>query len=510
MQTDRQDLDKRYINLLCVEPHITFPPCNGSLKLTEYGFDVNYEDETDCADVNKTCTEIDKFISKRPEVGDEGGEPPIVPDPVETGDLSGDYSFAKSSELDDGRLLTIHYGNPSQYKVGGIKLTLLNIPASGDPTHSVTIDIETPGGSPISAREDVDVITFGSDTFVIAYHDTGLGESKLLKGSISSGVPPVITFDSYVRKIADQRMYSANFVKLGSDAGFAIFINLVLTTAGSAIMLAYTYSGGVFTEFINKKTIIAAFPVSLGLPGPPLYAPPDACGGSVVYNYVKQFYSFNVALVKETDDYYQFAGGYMQVAVINYVQILNAWGWCLPLPAPITKTIFVPTSIKIYKSDGSVLYWHTETYWRKAGGLIGYLEFKRLGSTQRAVGIYPAVGDDGHIVIGLELSGNYAIPRRAFKFHSVTVLTDGGIYSFNNEYFGVAITGAGGVTDFYPVIWLENNNFFGYLGEGSKVVIAGGSTVHLRGITMSNGRVCVLRTYSGYYGWIYLLDIGYV
>ncbi|KKK60483.1 hypothetical protein LCGC14_3023920, partial [marine sediment metagenome] len=81
---DRQDLDKRYINLLCVEPHITFPPCNGSLKLTEYGFDVSYEDETDCADINETCTIIDKFISKRPEAGDPGGLPDVpIPEPVE-------------------------------------------------------------------------------------------------------------------------------------------------------------------------------------------------------------------------------------------------------------------------------------------------------------------------------------------------------------------------------------------------------------------------------------------
>ncbi len=508
MQTDRQDLDKRYINLLCVEPHIAFPPCDGSLKLTEYGFDVSYENETDCADVNKTCTIIDKFISKRPEAGDPGGLPDVpIPEPVETGDLSGDYSFGKSSELDDGRLLTIHYGDPGSYKLGLIELTLFNIPVSGDPVNLVSVSVETPGGSPITAREAIDVITFGSDTFVIAYYDIVLGESKLLKGSISG---LVITFDEYITKIADERMYQVNFSKFDSDEGFALFVNKKITTASSMVILAYTYSGGIFTEFITKQALVSAFPSSLGLPGPPLYDPPDACGGEVVYNYAKQHYGFSMALIKETANYYQFAGGYMQSAVVNYVQILNAFSWCFTLPAQINKVIFVPTTIKMYKDDGAVLYWHSELYWKEAGALIGYLEFVRLGSTERVVGVMPAPGSSRHMTVGLKLSGNYAIPRRTFKLPSEAPFTNGAVYNLGNEYFAIAVTGDSGFVDFYPAIWLEDGSFFGYLGEDSKIILTSGNNLEIKGLAMSNGRVFVSKTYYGFHGKVHLLDVSYV
>ena len=498
MQTDRQDLDKRYI---------TFPVCNGSLLLTKYDYSAVYESETSCADVKKVCTLIEKSISKRPEAGDGGGVPDIpIPDPAETGLLTGDHTFAKSSELDDGRLLVIHYGAISQYKKGYIKLSLYNMPGSGNPSNIITVDIETPTGSTIYAYNDIDVITFGSDTFLIVFNSAS--QSRIIQGTIAG---TVFTFDSYLTTIGSEQMYSVNFNKFPNGDGFALFVNKIITgSVRSMVILSYTYSGGVFTELITKQTLEAAYPVSVSVPVPPLYDPPDACGGSTIYNEAYQSYGFAMALIRETDSYYHFIGGHTQYGVINWRQIYNAHYWCFPLPAPIGRTIFVPTSIRIYKSTGNVSYWHSEAYRRDSGGLIGYLEVKRLGSTQRVVGVYPAPGDDGHKVIGLELVGNYAFPKRAFKLPAVTSLTDGGIYSISDEYFAVAVTGTGGVADFYPVIWLENNAFFGYLGEASKITLTGGQSIHLRGLTLANGRVCVLRTYSGYHSNVHLLDVSYV
>ncbi|KKK53711.1 hypothetical protein LCGC14_3092060, partial [marine sediment metagenome] len=129
--------------------------------------------------------------------------------------------------------------------------------------------------------------------------------------------------------------------------------------------------------------------------------------------------------------------------------------------------------------------------------------------TERVVCVFAARGNK-HIVVGLEAFGNYALPKRTFKLPSESTFTSGAVYSLGNEYFAVAVTGTGDVADFYPVIWLENNKFFGYLGEDSKVVLAGGSTIELRGLAMSNGRVCVFRTYYGFHGKIYVLDVNYV
>ena len=507
MQTDRQDLDKRYINLLCVEPHIAFPPCDGSLKLTEYGYDVNYESETDCADLNKTCTIIDKFISKRPEAGDVGGKPDIPPPiPTQTGvSPNSVYSFAKGDELGDGRLLLVHYGNTSSFKQGYLKVSLFEVGVSGDPVHITTVNVEAPTGGDLYCNGDIDIITFGSDTFLIVYFT--LGETTIMRCSIS-GV--IITFDSYLVKAADERCYSANFSKFDSESGFALFMNKVLTTDTSMSVLAYTYSAGVFTQLLSEQSLEAGYPASMTVPGPPAYDPPDACGGEIVYNEVNQAYDFAMDIIKETADYYQFIGGHKQIAVINYVQMLNAFSWCLPIPQPIYKTIFVPTAIKIYKATGTMQYWHTLTYYRITYVGIGGLYVKRLGTTERVVGIFPVPAGDEHYIMGLYLSGNYAFLRRNFKLQSSSGYTDGALYDIDNESCAVAITGEDNKTEVYPIIWLEDDTFFGYIDGSSKLVVGAINSMHLRGRTLVNGRICLFIAYSGYKGYVYVLDISYV
>ncbi len=508
MQTDRQDLDKRYINLLCVEPHITFPPCNGSLKLTEYGFDVSYESETDCADINKTCTTIDKVISKRPEAGDGGGVPDSpLPEPSESGNLLGAYHFAKVSELDDGRVLAIHYKSQSQFQSGLLAITILDIGGSGDPTVLSMTTVITPDTSQdVYALRDIDIVTFNSDTFLIAYY-SGVEKSVIVQGSISIG--NVVSFDSYLNYICDTSMYQVKFAKSTGGSGLGVFVNCQYSgdpsDAPTMITIGYGFDGSSFALLAAKERQLTAYPYSIQVPVPPAYDPPDFCGGSVIANWNLQVYGFSMDFIKETDTYYLFAGGYTQRAVTNYVDIALAHFYCQTLPPIVTMSIFIAASFKIYKAGSSNMEYTTYGNGSLSFSIstqIGYFVSKRLTDSKYLI-LTLVPGAYKHVVWGCNISGSTAKAVRRFDLSSTGTFYGGYVYSVSEEGFMVAISNDTKI-DIYSCLW-RPGYFYGYF---DKFSFSAKDTYFISGGTLSNERVLLNYTrYNQSNSSIKMLDI---
>lgn len=489
MQTDRQDLDKRYINLLCVEPHITFPDCNGSLKITDFGYDVEYDSETSCADVNKTCDITEKAISRRPEDGDEGGTPDDPePPPIESGDLLGAYHFAKVSELSDGRVAVLHYKFQSQYQKGYLAITILEIGESGDPTVLSTTDVITPDTSQsVYANADIDIVSFNSDTFLIAYW-RGVEKSVIVVGSISIG--NVVTFDSYLNYICDATMWQVKLSKSNDGACVGVFVNSKYAQSGddhpTMITIGYSFNGSSFALLTSKVRHLTAYPYAVHTPEEWEYNPPDLCGGSVYGYWNLQVYGFSMDFIKETGSYYLFAGGYTQRAVTNYADIASAHFYCSPLPPAVYMTIFIAANFKIYKSGGSLMRFTTYgngSLSFQIYGQIGYFVAKRL-TDDKVLVLTLTPGTFKHKIWGCSIVGSYTIPKRRFTLSSSGSFFGGYIYRVSDEDFIIAICNNTKV-DVYSCIWRIEVSYGWY----NKFSFSSLDTWFLSGDTLSNDRV---------------------
>ncbi len=520
MQTDRQDLDKRYINLLCVEPKAVFPLCNGSLKLTEYGYSVEYTSETSCADVKKTCKEIVKSISKRPEVGDVGGRPDIpIPVVTEQGSLTGRYRFGESSQLDDGRLVIFHYDS-SGWMIGDLYLSILDISGGGIPSVLSKTLVKFPDSQSVKGNNAIDIITFNSDTFVLAFCNTDSPNyiySLLLKGSIA--LDNSVSFDSVLTNLYDvepqiESMYNATFTKFDNNSGFALFYNperFDITNncelnATSKWYIIFLYDGNNFTQV--KKAMIPYYPYSRDYTKSSGYNPPTNCDHQACFYGDMQIVEFEVGGFLETANSYVFYGVYHYRALVNGAWILEFLNNCADPPSKSIQEVLIPVKYLVSKSTYNI----TSVVWsskRICSGGSSSLKYKNL-SDGRALVIYrPDVLQTKLTVLACKVTaGGSFYVYKAFSIPSVSASNAGHIYPLNSEHFIVAVSDS--PTKVYSCVWKEDDSFCGRLGVAFDLILGQYSSDWLSGQMLTDGRICLINTQQIYMGHIHMLEVNYV
>jgi hypothetical protein len=531
MQTDRQDLDKRYINLLCVEPHITLPDCNGSLKLTEYGHKVSYESETDCADINETCTIIEKEISKRPEAGDPGGLPDIeIPDISSFACGASNYQFGETTLLSDGRMLILHYQD-GNWKRGYLYLALVDV-GGASPVELTNIRVETPTGDDVYAYEAIDIVALRDDTFVIALFGTQVGnKSVLMVGSVTVNV---LSFD-YILTTLDSTFRMDN-VSLSGDGSnvFGVFYNVDRigytpdweTPGNSVYFKSYSYDGANFA-LLGSYTVAPRLPISVRVP--PAYVPltdwdeyyccpfpiPADAGYSCCVEGLTdlediQARSSDMDFMREEGNSYLFAGGFVQPVV------LTKWmdyffSHCLVLPTPRYKEILINVSFKVNKSGGVTITEFTPHRFCLAQGsrleCIAIAPSKLITLVQRPLAYMPEGYDERIYVMGFEIDnagGMYAGNRiKSLKIDENSAASHA--YRIDDERFAVAVSD--GNAKVYPMAWTDN--YFGVFADIYTVDLSPQATpVILSGERIQDGRLCVNSTRTpGFAGVLCLLDV---
>lgn len=519
MQTDRQDLDKRYINLLCVEPKAVFPLCNGSLKLTEYGYSVEYTSETSCADVKKTCKEIVKSISKRPEVGDVGGRPDIpIPDITEQNSLSERFRFGETSQLDDGRLVVFHY-NSSGWMIGELYLSILDVSGGGVPSILSKTLVEFPDSQSAMGDNAIDIITFNSDTFVLAFTNTNSPNyrySLLLKGSIA--LDDSVSFDSVLTNLYDvkpqiETMYNATFTKFDNNSGFALFYNVerydvtdsCTRQATSKWYTIFLYDGNNFTQV--RKVMIPYYPFPRDYTKSSSYNPPYNCDHQVCFFGDMQIVDFEIGGLLETANSYVFYGMYHYRALTNAYWISYFLDLCANVPIKAIQEVLIPVKYLVSKSTYEII----EVAWnpkRICSGAFPYIKCKML-SDNRALIIYRPIGQTKQIVLACKVSssGSFYV-YRSFSIPSVSPDNASHIYPLNSEHFIISVSDT--FAKIYSCVWKEDDSFCGRLGDDYDIILGYARATFLTGQTITDGRICLINTQQPQRGDLHMLEVNYV